>query len=158
MKKRDSLAVRGRDNRAVPSYRPNVAAVLQNTGGQLLLGERLGFPGSWQFPQGGLHAGESAEAGLHREIWEELSLAPMDYTILDQRGPYRYLFPAGITKKGFQGQEQHYFLLRLTAHEKNDECGDGPPGTSGHPVDRTGGFSVRMVARNETRRLPAGIS
>ncbi len=100
-----------------PAYRPNVAAILQNEGGRILLGERLDQRESWQFPQGGLDPGESPEAGLHREILEELSLAPADYAILDRRGPYRYLFPPGITKKGFQGQEQHYFLLRLTVAE-----------------------------------------
>ena len=101
--------------RPVPAYRPNVAAVLQNGEGQILVGERLDFPGSWQFPQGGLDADEDPETGLQREILEEISLAPTDYRILARRGPYRYLFPDGITKKGFQGQEQHYFLLRLIA-------------------------------------------
>ena len=99
------------------NYRPNVAAILQNTVGKILVGERVDFRDSWQFPQGGLEAGETLEAGLQREVLEEISLQPADYTITDRRGPYRYLFPAGITKKGFRGQEQHYFLLRLTAPE-----------------------------------------
>ena len=111
----------------VPSYRPNVAAILQNAGGQILLGERLDSPGCWQFPQGGLKRGESAIAGLRREIREELSLAPDDYSVTDSRGPYRYLFPAGITKKGFQGQEQHYFLLRLTAAEETINVATAQP-------------------------------
>ncbi len=106
------------DTYAAPAYRPNVAAILRNKSGRILLGERLDFQDSWQFPQGGLDPGESAETGLHREVQEELSLLPTDYTILDRRGPYRYLFPAGIRKKKFHGQEQHYFLLQLIASEK----------------------------------------
>ena len=109
------------------SYRPNVAAILQNDSGQILLGERCDFPGSWQFPQGGLHRGETLETGLQREVREEISLAPTDYTILGQRGPYRYRFPDGVTKKGFQGQEQHYFLLRLTASEAAVDVGTAKP-------------------------------
>ena len=95
-------------------YRPNVAAILQNGEGQILVGERLDVPDSWQFPQGGLDLHEDPEAALRRELLEEISLAPSNYVVLERRGPYRYLFPAGYTKKGFHGQEQHYFLLRLT--------------------------------------------
>ncbi len=48
-----------------------------------------------------------------REVLEEISLPRNAYSIGDMRGPYRYRFPAGITKKGFHGQAHHYFLLRL---------------------------------------------
>ena len=112
-----ALSIPGLAAGSAPVYRQNVAAILQNSAGLVLLGERSDYPGSWQFPQGGLDPGETAEAGLRRELTEEISLAPTDYTILDRRGPYRYLFPAGITKKGCHGQEQHYFLLRLIAPE-----------------------------------------
>ena len=98
---------------STPRYRPNVAAILQDVEGRVLVGERWDVPDSWQFPQGGLDPGEDLETGLRREILEEISLAATDYTIVERRGPYRYLFPAGFTKKGFHGQEQHYFLLRL---------------------------------------------
>ncbi len=103
--------------REQPTYRPNVAGILQNAAGRILVCERLDFADSWQFPQGGLDPAEKAEVGLRREIQEELSLTPSDYTVVDRRGPYRYLFPDGIAKRGFRGQEQHYFLLRLTASE-----------------------------------------
>ena len=75
----------------------------------------MNLPDSWQFPQGGLDPGESPEEGLPRELREELSLEPGDYAVEDKRGPYRYLFPPGRTKEGYQGQEQHYFRLRLLA-------------------------------------------
>ena len=66
--------------------------------------------GAWQFPQGGVDAGESLEDALRRELWEEISVVPEDYRIVESRGPYRYLFGGGRTKKGFHGKEQHYFL------------------------------------------------
>ena len=96
-------------------YRSNVAAIVEDEAGRILIGERADHAGSWQFPQGGLAASETVEAGLARELGEELSLQPLHYRVEDRRGPYRYLFPAGLTKRGFHGQEQHYFRLRLIA-------------------------------------------
>ena len=98
-------------------YRPNVAAILTDHAGRVLVGERFDTPNSWQFPQGGLEPGETAEAGLRREVREELSLEPADYSVGEKRGPYRYLFPSGYTKKGYRGQEQTYFRLRLLGPE-----------------------------------------
>ncbi len=102
---------------SVSIYRPNVAAILSIDAGMILVGERVGMPDSWQFPQGGLEPGETAGEGLHRELREELSLEPADYVVQEQRGPYRYLFAPGYTKKGYQGQEQTYFRLRLLGPE-----------------------------------------
>ncbi|MEO8205460.1 MAG: NUDIX domain-containing protein [Chthoniobacterales bacterium] len=91
-------------------YRSNVAAILQDPEGRILIGERSDVSGSWQFPQGGLIKGESAFEGLFREIDEELAIKPETYQILESRGPYRYLFAKGKVKEGYHGQEQHYFL------------------------------------------------
>ena len=84
----------------------------------MLIGERVDCHGAWQFPQGGLDPGESLEAGLKRELQEELSLLPAHYTVRECHGPYRYSFPPGFTKGGYQGQEQHYFRLRLLVGEE----------------------------------------
>ena len=94
-------------------YRPSVAAIVQDSAGRILIGERQDTPGGWQFPQGGVEPGESPEAALERELIEELALDASRYTIRQSRGPYRYLFPPGRTKHGFNGQEQQYFLLAL---------------------------------------------
>ena len=110
--------------RAVPSYRPNVAALITRTDGKLLICERAGEPGAWQFPQGGADPGESLEEALYREVREEIGLTPKCYRILDQRGGYRYLYPEDVRDKkrrkhGHHGQEQTYYLCQLT-----DECRD----------------------------------
>ena len=95
------------------TYRPAVAAILQDRSGRILICERSDTPGAWQFPQGGIESGETPAAALAREVLEEISLSRASYSIASVRGPYRYRFPAGLTKKGFRGQAHHYFLLRL---------------------------------------------
>ena len=94
-------------------YRPAVAAILQDRSGRILICERTDASGAWQFPQGGIDAGETPIAALMREVLVEISLPRNAYSVRCVRGPYRYGFPAGITKKGFRGQAHHYFLLRL---------------------------------------------
>lgn len=91
------------------AYRPNVALILEDTTGQILIGERRDIAGAWQFPQGGIRKGESMEQALHREVQEEILLAPDSYQIQESKGPYRYQFPKGLEKYGTIGQEQHYF-------------------------------------------------
>ena len=95
------------------TYRPAVAAIVQDRSGRILICERSDTPGAWQFPQGGIESGETPAAALAREVLEEISLSRASYSIVSVRGPYRYRFPAGLTKKGFRGQAHHYFLLRL---------------------------------------------
>lgn len=94
-------------------FRPNVAFILRNPGGQILICERSDWPGTWQFPQGGVKRGETHEEALFREVQEELGLEPSAYKIVDQRGPYQYRFPRNIKKDGYHGQEQTYFLGEL---------------------------------------------
>lgn len=98
-------------------YRPNVALILRRADGHVLIGERSDLGGAWQFPQGGVDAGESPEDALAREMIEELSLAPSDYRIVESRGPYRYEFPPGRTKAGCGGQKQTYFLADFVGDE-----------------------------------------
>lgn len=92
------------------SYKPNVAAILRNARGRILICERLGVAGAWQFPQGGIDAGETPEQALIREVWEEIGVQAGDIRILDKRGPYRYLYGNGRIKRGYHGKVQHYFL------------------------------------------------
>src|ERR1700730_16555391 len=95
---------------AFPRYRSNVAAILKRADGKILVGERSNVAGAWQFAQGGGKKYETGLKALSRELLEELSLASAYYRIVDSKGPYRYLFPPGRTKEGFDGQVQTYFL------------------------------------------------
>jgi putative (di)nucleoside polyphosphate hydrolase len=99
-------------------YRANVAALLVNSMGNLLICERSTLPGAWQFPQGGVDAGESLEQALFREVREEVGLLAQHYEVLEQRAGYRYLYPEEVRgkkvrKHGSHGQEQTYFLCHL---------------------------------------------
>lgn len=98
----------------MPAYRPNVAFILRNAAGEILVCERSDWAGCWQFPQGGVKSGETLPDALAREVEEELGLLPHEYRVLSSRGPYRYLFTEGRKKGGFDGQEQTYFLAELT--------------------------------------------
>lgn len=142
----------------MPRYRPNVAAIIEDAEGLVLVGERLDAPGCWQFPQGGVQAGESPPDAVRREIREEIGLAARWYVITECRGPYRYLFDAGRKKEGFDGQEQHYFRAKLLKGAPALEGAVESPEFSRlrwiHPRD----FQVRWVAsfkRDVYRRVLA---
>ena len=99
-------------------YRSNVAALIVRADGSLLICERWTVPGAWQFPQGGVDAGETLEQALFREVKEEIGISPKYYQILEKRSGYRYLYPEAVRKRkilkhGNHGQEQTYFLCNL---------------------------------------------
>ena len=96
-------------------YRANVAAILRNASGRILICERSGLAGAWQFPQGGIHDGENPKQALRRELSEEIGVSSECYSVVLYKGPYRYLFQNGRTKKGWHGQEQLYFLCDFKA-------------------------------------------
>jgi len=112
----------GAENRGAMAkrYRPNVAAILQRSDGCVLIGQRSDYPESWQFPQGGIDKGESAEDAARREIAEEVGLAPDTYELTARSGPHRYDFPAGRDRRGHDGQEQIYFLCRVRSDASHE--------------------------------------
>jgi putative (di)nucleoside polyphosphate hydrolase len=120
-------------------YRLNVAAILRNGAGKILIGERQDRPGAWQFPQGGVDEGETLEQALKRELMEEISLKPGHYNLVSTRGPYYYLFGNEKVVKGFHGKEQHYFLADFTGDESAIDV------RTEHPEFR----AIRWVAPSE---------
>jgi putative (di)nucleoside polyphosphate hydrolase len=99
-------------------YSPNVAAILRNRLGEIFLGERVNMAGAWQFPQGGIDAGETPEEALVRELREEIGIHRNDFRIVERKGPYLYLFGEGRMKKGFHGKEQLYFLCDFLGDDR----------------------------------------
>ena len=97
-------------------YRLNVAAILRDGAGKILIGERVDRSGAWQFPQGGVDEGETLAQALVRELREEISLEASAYRIVSSKGPYYYLFGNNKVVKGFHGKEQHYFLADFTGN------------------------------------------
>ncbi len=97
------------------NYRPNVAALIINRKGKLLVCERIDSKGSWQFPQGGVDPGEKSSKALKREIKEEIGLTKKDYKVIKKKSGYTYLYGKPVKKKGieYDGQSQTYYLCRL---------------------------------------------
>jgi putative (di)nucleoside polyphosphate hydrolase len=98
----------------MPKLKANVAAILRNSEGKILICERINIPGAWQFPQGGVDDGESLEEALTRELWEEIGIHAGDFRVVEKRGGYTYVFPSG-RKKGHDGKDQTYFLCDFLA-------------------------------------------
>ena len=101
-------------------YRPNVGICLFNKAGRVWLGKRMGHSGphSWQFPQGGLDAGESPEFGALRELFEETGVGVQHLKPLGRIEEWLYydFAPGTAPRKGLKnkGQRQRWFAYRFT--------------------------------------------
>lgn len=104
-------------------YRPCAGMVIFNENGQVWLGHRTQSPPDnpyvWQFPQGGIDPGETAEYAAIRETEEETGisvqkLVPLAHT----SNPLYYDYPTNISKNPrttkFRGQKQFWFAVRFT--------------------------------------------
>jgi putative (di)nucleoside polyphosphate hydrolase len=113
-------------------FRANVGIIICNHQGQVFWAKRHGQH-SWQFPQGGIDEGETAEQTMYRELYEEVGLSKNDVTILTQSKQWvRYRLPKKYIRQGTNpvciGQKQKWFLLKLNSQESNVDFT-----RSGHP-------------------------
>ena len=86
-------------------------------------GKRIGQH-SWQFPQGGIDPGETAEEAMFRELHEETGLKPEDVNIVGSTsGWLRYRLPKHMVRNHSTpvciGQKQRWFLVHLVS---DDSC------------------------------------
>ena len=115
------------------AYRPNVGVVLFHPDGRVWLGRRLNTPEpyNWQFPQGGVDAGEDLYVAARRELAEETRV--VSTTLLGRTdGWMAYDFPPGHSgskiAKGWKGQRQVWFALRFDGEETEiNLSGQGHP-------------------------------
>jgi putative (di)nucleoside polyphosphate hydrolase len=113
-------------------FRANVGIIICNKSGQVFWARRYGQH-SWQFPQGGIDTGETAEQAMYRELNEEVGLNKEDVKIVAvSRNWLRYKLPKRLVRKGTNpvciGQKQKWFLLSLTCNESEVDLQ-----LSGHP-------------------------
>ena len=131
-------------------YRPNVAALMLDPDGLLLVCERWNLRGSWQFPQGGVDSGEKKKEALFREVREEIGLRPEHYEIIDRRSGYRYLYPPHVRwkklrKHGNHGQEQTYYLCRVLKGAPEVDVDQDPPEFQSHRWIRPEEFRIEWL-------------
>lgn len=116
-------------------YRPNVGIVLANQRDEVFWGKRVNQH-AWQFPQGGIKAGETPLAAMYRELEEEIGLLRTHVRILGRtRDWLRYEVPERWARRqreakgaAYRGQKQIWFLLRMVGRD----C-DVKLRASGHP-------------------------
>ena len=98
-------------------YRQAVVGVFTDASARLLVGERADLQGEWQFPQGGIDAGESPLTALKREMQEELGTKEF-IVAAKAEATTTYDFPPDFTApvcQKYRGQCQHWFKLRFLA-------------------------------------------
>ena len=103
-------------------YRLNVGIILVNKSGQVFWGKRFGH-NAWQFPQGGLAAGENALTAMYRELAEEVGLSQQDVEVLGVTKRWlKYRLPEQYLRYNSDplviGQKQKWYLLKLIAPEQ----------------------------------------
>lgn len=107
-------------------YRPCVGMVIFNPLGQVWLGRRIhqSGPYQWQFPQGGIDNGETAEYAAIRETEEEtgISVQKLSPLAASARELY-YDYPDNIKPtprtKLWRGQRQLWFAARFNGTPKD---------------------------------------
>jgi len=102
-------------------YRPNVGIIICNARNEVFWGKRV-RQHAWQFPQGGIDAGETPERAMYRELHEEVGLHPHHVRILGRTREWlRYDVPEQWLRRdwrgNYRGQKQIWFLLRLVGRD-----------------------------------------
>jgi putative (di)nucleoside polyphosphate hydrolase len=105
-------------------YRANVGMILINKCQDVFWAGRVGQPNAWQFPQGGIDAGETPEEALYRELYEEVGLQPSDVRLLaESKSWFTYKLPRKYmrfhSKPLCVGQKQKWFILEFIGDEKS---------------------------------------
>jgi len=97
-----------------------------NSKNELLIGERIGKPGSWQTPQGGVDGGsklESVTDAAIRELYEEVGLRDGKHVLLEKMdrevSPIKCQYKtegtgSWLEKEGFAGQELNWVIFRCS--------------------------------------------
>ncbi|MEO1038757.1 MAG: RNA pyrophosphohydrolase [Pseudomonadota bacterium] len=120
-------------SRDLSQYRPNAGIVLFNAKGLTWLGRRHGEAGShvWQWPQGGMDAGEDPEAAARRELYEETGARSEQLHLLGTIEDWlAYDFPPEVLaqrRRNWRGQRQRWFAYRFTGADSDFDLKAVPP-------------------------------
>lgn len=102
-------------------YRPGVGILLFNDRGLVFTGRRIDTREvAWQFPQGGIDAGEEPATAAWREMREEIGTDKAEM-IGESAGWIAYDLPADLMDKAwsgrFRGQKQKWFAFRFLGED-----------------------------------------
>ena len=102
-------------------YRPAVGLVIFNEKGEVFLGRRRAQRGFWvwQFPQGGIDAGETPKQAAYRELYEETGLQKPHIKIIGEIEPWLYYDLPKDRRKRWRGQKQKWFAVRFLGKKKH---------------------------------------
>ena len=107
-------------SRPRPGYRPCVGVMLLDGKGRVFVGERIGTPGAWQMPQGGIDKGETPVEAACRELKEEVGTTNA-LILRETKGWITYDVPTEITQRlwggRWRGQAQKWFALAFTGSD-----------------------------------------
>jgi putative (di)nucleoside polyphosphate hydrolase len=101
-------------------FRMGVGAVIRRADGRVLALERRDIPGSWQFVQGGVRAGESVNDALFREITEETGLGRSSFGAVHEVPVWLgYELPeAARSAKTGRGQVHKWFFMEFIGSDE----------------------------------------
>jgi putative (di)nucleoside polyphosphate hydrolase len=118
---------RSSSNKRSETFRANVGIVVHDGHNRVLVFERSGQPGSWQFPQGGIEPGEDYQQAAWRELREETGLTQSDLSLERELGRWLiYEIPAALrSEKTGLGQAQRWFLARITDETRTPPLPEG---------------------------------
>jgi putative (di)nucleoside polyphosphate hydrolase len=100
--------------------------LVYNRKGQLFVGERVGKPGHWQFPQGGVEPGESLKANVLRELNEEIGITKTQIgKIIKLKSRHSYLWNKipSYARGKWAGQRQSFWLVEFTGRDGDIDLG-----------------------------------
>ena len=85
----------------------------------MLTFERIGLPGAWQYPQGGIETGEIPLEAAWRELREEIGLNTADVEFVSEHARWTTyeLPPESRSAKTGRGQTQRWFLFDVVADD-----------------------------------------
>lgn len=104
--------------------------LIYNSRGQLLLGERYGMKGHWQFPQGGVEPGQSRRATVFRELREELGIQRKHLgAIAKLKATHSYLWKKipGYARGKWVGQTQTFWLVEFIGRDRDIDLAASRP-------------------------------
>ncbi len=95
------------------------------------MGERLGKPGHWQFPQGGVERGQTLINNVLRELREEIGITDQHIgSIVKLRARHSYLWSRipSYAKGRWAGQRQTFWLVEFIGRDSDiDLTGSDEP-------------------------------